>query len=285
VLTEFSDVSRHAAEYAAALSRQFGCRRIVLFHAYEVVLPVSSASVTGQLSYTVLEDIYDPENERVLREASWKGLTAEAERLKAFVDEGTVIEIAAEQTRLPAIINEAVARQGAGLVVMGISDRAGLDQWLFGGDALAAADQSPCPVLVVPMQAAPEPVTRVVLAYDLEKPDSGFPGKDFCALLDEFHADLRVVHVDKTALTEELGGPGGMPELRALLEPYRPVFDFIEHADTATGIIDYAERSQASLIAVVGRHHSFIGGLFHKSVTHQVARHTPIPVLVLHAGM
>ena len=49
----------------------------------------------------------------------------------------------------------------------------------------------------------------------------------------------------------------------------------------ADGILHAATELDSQLIVVLARPHTFLGGLFHRSVTAQVLRHSPVPVLVL----
>lgn len=285
VLTDFSEISRHAAEYACALSRQLNVRHIVLYHAYEIILPVSAgaASITGQLDYNVLTE-FSPQDEQLLRERSLQGLEAEKNRLSGEDGEDgedIMIECATDEIRLADSINDIAEKYNAGLVVLGISEKDGI---LFGSNAIGVVDGSKYPVLVVPLKAAIEPVSRIVFAYDLEPVDQTFPGAELKQLLDAFGAILKVVHVDKdhSGWVAEVAGPGGMPGLGQLLESYHPSFHFIENEDVVEGILLYAERNQASLILTIGKSHGFFKSLFHRSVMHKLAHHSSAPLLVIH---
>ncbi|MFD1469515.1 universal stress protein [Hymenobacter caeli] len=55
----------------------------------------------------------------------------------------------------------------------------------------------------------------------------------------------------------------------------------VRDASPADGILLMASELQAQLLVLLARPHSFLGGLFHRSVTAQVLRHSPVPVLVL----
>jgi nucleotide-binding universal stress UspA family protein len=49
----------------------------------------------------------------------------------------------------------------------------------------------------------------------------------------------------------------------------------------AEGLLHAADELNADLIVVLARPHTFLGGLFHRSVTARVLRQSPVPVLVL----
>ena len=54
-------------------------------------------------------------------------------------------------------------------------------------------------------------------------------------------------------------------------------------ADPATGILHAVADTQADLLVLMARPRSFLGELFHRSVTASVLRHCNIPVLLLPA--
>jgi nucleotide-binding universal stress UspA family protein len=283
VLTDFSEISLHAAEYACTLSRQLNVRHIVLYHAYQVIPPVSSGAeaITGQFNYNVVADSFSPEDARLLREGGLQGLEAEKKLLAAAAGDDIVIECATDEIRLADSINDIAEKYHAGLVVLGISEKEGLERILFGSTANGVVDGSKYPVLLVPLKAAIEPVRRIVFAYDLEKVDRKFPGAELKQLLDAFGATLKVVHVDKDHSGSEAGGPGSMPDLDPLLESYHPSFHFIENHDIVEGILHYAGENQASLILAIGKDQGFLKNLFHRRITHKLAYDTSTPLLVI----
>jgi nucleotide-binding universal stress UspA family protein len=284
VMTDFSDVSAHAAQYACALSRQLNSKRLVLYHTYEVFIPSAPSAVVGQESYNLLEDYYSPETDRLLKESSLQRLEEEKTQLMALVHPGTVIEYAAENMRLVDGINEAAMEYQASLVVIGTAPRAGMDRVFMENNVIEVADDCRYPVLIVPIDAPIEPITKIVFACDLEKVQEPSHGVKLKKLLDEFKASLMVVHVDKEQpkWAVEAAGPQGMTDLIHVLEAYSPTFDFVENNDIVAGITAYSEQHRASLILVIGKNHGFFRSLFHQSVTHHLAYQSHIPLLVVH---
>ena len=60
-------------------------------------------------------------------------------------------------------------------------------------------------------------------------------------------------------------------------------FHAVRHPSVVGGVLAEAARQDADLLVVVARRHSFLGSLFHHSVTAQLIGQSPIPVLVLPA--
>jgi hypothetical protein len=70
--------------------------------------------------------------------------------------------------------------------------------------------------------------------------------------------------------------------LHESLARYSPFYHYITDSDVVNGVIKFAVTEKASIIIVVARHYGFLNGLFHSSITHKIAYHTPIPLLILH---
>ena len=53
------------------------------------------------------------------------------------------------------------------------------------------------------------------------------------------------------------------------------------HDDYAQGVLAAVQDTKADLVIVLARERSYLGELFHRSVTAQLLAHCPVPVLVL----
>ena len=80
------------------------------------------------------------------------------------------------------------------------------------------------------------------------------------------HADMALESVRRTELFGDITG--------------NSLYEVREEAPT-DGILQAAAELKVQLIVLLARPHTFLGGLFHRSVTAQVLRHSPVPVLVL----
>lgn len=54
-----------------------------------------------------------------------------------------------------------------------------------------------------------------------------------------------------------------------------------EHDDYAQGVFAAVQDTKADLVVVLAREPSYLGELFHHSITAQLLAHCPVPVLVL----
>lgn len=123
---------------------------------------------------------------------------------------------------------------------------------------LIAADREPfvltTPVQHVLQQLLALPGTKLMVAHV----SSGVEDDEGCS------AALRAVQL--SGLVKGLA----TPELRGY-----------ENEDYATGLLAAVQDAQADLVIVLARERSYLGELFHHSVTAQLLAHCPVPVLVL----
>lgn len=89
------------------------------------------------------------------------------------------------------------------------------------------------------------------------------------------HQRARVVADAATAAITRTGPTIDLPP---------PKTQHLVHAFPAKGILQVAATGHFDLVVLIARPRSFLGALFHHSVTAQVLLHSPLPVLVLPAG-
>jgi nucleotide-binding universal stress UspA family protein len=281
VLTDFSDVAFHAAQYACVIGRQLGIKRIVLYHTYEIIVPAAPTAIIGQVNYG-MEGTYDPAYDRLLMETNLESMEKIKARLTGFAGSDAKIECGTGNTPLAGGINDIIEEYNAGLVVMGITGKDYVGKILIGSNAIRVADAASRPVLIVPQETVTGPVTRIVLACDLQNTPDALPVEGLEDILDGFNAPLMLVNVghgDAYANANEMANASG---LYSQLEKYSPSFDFIDNKDTVAGIMEFAGEQKASLVIAIRKDHGFFKELFQRSVTHQLAYHTSVPLLVVH---
>jgi nucleotide-binding universal stress UspA family protein len=154
--------------------------------------------------------------------------------------------------------------------------------------ALALLRTTPYPMLVMPeMQTAPPAPRRVLLAVDGEPFSLGAYSGEVRNLLDALPAAITVLHIVSPGRPDnypdqplEWARRAGLASDMAPLTRHRHV----SAPHPAEGILRVAATQDFDLLALVARPHSFLGRLFHHSVTAQVMLNSPIPVLVLPAS-
>jgi nucleotide-binding universal stress UspA family protein len=269
LLTDFSSTAFHAARYVAALSQQYHVKELVLFHAYEVLVPTPEIPVVVS-------------NNKPMYEDSVSKLQALQDKLQKYLYAGTIVRYRAEAGSLPSSINDIAREERAGLIVMGLTGKSKFEHLLSGNDSFRVPDESNYPVLLVPEWAIITPVERVVFACDLQEVTKTIPAASLKKILDDLHAELFVVNVDYRNSHFSAKTPLDQTALQKLLGNYHPSYYYIENKDLEKSILTFAAHHQASIILTIRKSHGFFQGLFHHSVTHHLAQQTPIPLLVLH---
>src|SRR5947209_6192144 len=156
---DFSEPSRRALEYAAALARWYGARLTMLHVVPATLPPLSSLAVTTSqgLEPHVRERLRVDLLEELKRFSPPEGKAVTAE---AVVREGdTAAEISRE------------TRAGADLAVLGTHGRSGVERGLLGSVTEKVLRKAACPVLTVPAHvegAARQPPAfeRILCAVD-----------------------------------------------------------------------------------------------------------------------
>ncbi|MGY2132501.1 universal stress protein [Hymenobacter sp. HD11105] len=265
VLTTFYPAAQRALHYADNLGSTLG-GRLVLLH-------VNRAS------------LYDP---YMFAGEAWR-----QQELELSAQTGAQLQQLAKQLHTPATVELATdllptvaqglgQRYPAALFVVGLSDADTPSIERLCATALELLRAAQQPVLVVPRSTrAASPPRRVLLAADQEAftlPTAAAVNE----LLRGLGAELTVAHVSTVEddagcaqalqAVEASGLAMGLPtvNLRGYL-----------HLSPAAGLLEAIVDAQADLLIIVARSRTYLGELFHRSVTAQVLGNCTVPILIL----
>jgi nucleotide-binding universal stress UspA family protein len=259
VLTDFSEASAYAASYACILARQLNASNIVLYHTYKaVVTPGESVVYTG--------------DEDSLRHVAVDALIGLSASLAEQVPEGCDLRYQAT-TRTLDEINTIIEDEHADLIIMGTTGKGKIESFVAGSHAIIVCETSEVPVVLVPAHVSMDPVSALVFACDMKETDT-LPKAQIDKLLRDFHVQLSVLHVNN-------GRKAADNTLDEWLHHHTPQYHEVENEDTGKGILDFASGTPGSLILLVAKKHGFPSGLFHKSITKQLAFESMTPLLVI----
>ena len=97
----------------------------------------------------------------------------------------------------------------------------------------------------------------------------------------KFKAEIIIVNINKNSESLSAKSAASGINLHHDLESVNHNFVFCDNENTAEGIKESVHKYDADLTVMISRHHSFFGGLFHKSATKEVAYSIDTPLLVL----
>lgn len=274
ILTDFSETAFRAAEYACQLVDALQVNKVILYHAYQNVfvgtdLPSSTLAVERQVYMDSME-----------------ALGMLHDRLKPLLGNDVKIELLAKDTALfPDVINALCRQEDTGLIVMGASGKSGIEKMIMGSTTSQMLKTSEFPVLMVPHEALiGRGISRIVFSADL-KDYSALPVNLLHQFLQAFPAELHIVNVmpeKREQYSPEM--EESITKLHAALDKYNAAFHYIQGDDIVEHILSFAKQHHASLIIAVPRKHGLLDGIFHKSVSRQLAAHDDqVPLLALPA--
>lgn len=266
VLTDFYRPADHALAYADGLAIAIG-GRLVLLHVHR-------------------DAILDPEQ----LSGTLADLDTEAiNQAFASLERGLAAPVVAEigHGRLVEAVERAIRQHQPTLIVLGRTDAGTTPDELLTPLALALMRAAPYPLLLVPETLTAPPVPRrVLLAVDGEPFSLGAYVGEVRCLLGALSAAITVLHVVPPGSTDgypdqplELVQRAGLAGELTLLTRHRRV----SAPHPGEGILQALVAGGVDVVALIARPRSFLGRLFHRSVTAQVLLHSPIPVLLLPA--
>ncbi|MBZ4187894.1 universal stress protein [Niabella beijingensis] len=279
-LTDFSENAQHAVQYALTLAAAWRAG-LYLLHTYEPpVLFQADASggvapegAPGLLNYTLMM-----EQSEALAEASTQKINALKEAISASHPD---IAVTAQVTEgfLGDVANDLTEKAAIDLVLMGIKGKSGLEKILIGSNAIKAIEGIQAPLLIVPENADNVLPVKIALASDLELLSEGT-----IAALEQFFnglpvADLLIVNVNMNP--SDPVNQEKVSAIKAQLQAFNPVIHFLEAQHVETGLETFVAENGISLLVFIHHERSWVGQLFHKSVSKQIAWNTNIPVLRL----
>jgi nucleotide-binding universal stress UspA family protein len=292
---DFSDSSRHALAHAAAAASWYEAPLTVL-HVFSNV-PVFD--VAPALGVTAMPPV-------AVRELDREAMLTALRNFAAPVVGTATTEVQLTEAPDPRTeILEQASAMGAGLLVMGTHGRSGFDHLLLGSVTEKVVRKAPCPVLVVPRQAAEAPVTgappfkRILCAVDFS-PTSLHALSYALDLAQEADARISLLHVieippelGEFPLAKDVNINGiraaseaeYLQRLRALIPPeartYCTVATQVSEGRAHREILRAAAEEKADLVVMGVHGRGAVELLLFGSNTNAVLRSAACPVLVV----
>jgi nucleotide-binding universal stress UspA family protein len=286
---DFSDISQHAVEHAAAIAHWYEAR-LTLLHVF-ANLPAMDVPPL------------------VLEDADRERLTVALRRMAARVPAGVALDFRVEQAEY--VHNEIlgqVAATHADLLVLGTHGRSGFQRVFLGSVTEKVIRSAPCPTLVVPRRAsgvdpgAPVQFRRILCAVDFS--DSSIAAVALAmTMAEEADAHLKLLHV--VEIPPELGENAIAPDfnvdriraaaeadarrrLRELVPEQARTYCTVE-TEVVEGrayrqILRHATEGDADLLVMGVHGRGAIDLLVFGSTTHHVIRAATCPVLIVRAA-
>lgn len=269
VPTDFSAASKNAAFYAVDFAKAIHAD-LILLHSVSIPIAIAEVQTTSETIDLLEEDA--EESIKQLKDALTEH-SAGAVNIATTVTIGGLLN----DINNAANINETIA------IVMGVNGSGGTERLILGSNSMAAMRDLEYPVLIVPCDAKFTKIKKVGVAWDLKNIAEIMPAKDIKRLLDAVNGELHFIYVSTSFDPHKPKTFPSAGSLQATFSAYDPKFHFASGHTIEEAIADSAVQNQIDLLITIPINHGFIGSMFHRSVSKEIALHLPIPIMALHA--
>jgi nucleotide-binding universal stress UspA family protein len=270
---DFSETSRNAARYAAYLSTLVPDAHLILYNVFDSL-------EYGSDSSPLATDSEEDAGRKAIME-----LALESVRTEISPITGARITLVAEEShRFLDTLEKYVNNNNIQLIIMGITGSTRLGQIFMGSNTLNLIKRGTVPVIIVPPHAHSESAKNVMLLTDFKDIENTIPITTVKSVLDLFKPRLHIVNVDHehyVQVTEEYKAQRS--KLESLLKDYSPEFYFIRLFDFMDAINQFVVDNKIDLILTFPRKHSFLSNVFKTTNTTQLAYHSHVPIVAIHA--
>jgi len=270
---DFSETSKNAARYAAHLSTLVPDAHLILYNVFDSLEYGSDSSPLGT-----------DEEEDAGRHTIMELALASVKTDISGITNARISLVAEESNRFLDTLENYVKNNDIQLIIMGITGATRLGQIFMGSNTLNLVKRGLVPVIIVPPHAHSESAKNVMLLTDFKDIETTIPIDTVKTVLNLFNPRLHVVNVDHehyVQVTDEYKKE--RTKLEQILQEYRPEFYFIRLFDFMEAINQFVMDNKIDLILTFPRKHSFLTNIFKTTNTTQLAYHSYVPIVALHA--
>jgi len=270
---DFSETSKNAARYAAHISTLVPDAHLILYNVFDSLEYGSDSSPLGT-----------DEAEDAGRHAIMELALASVKTEISGITNARITLVAEESNRFLDTLEKYVSNNNIQLIIMGITGATRLGQIFMGSNTLNLVKRGLVPVIIVPPHAHSESAKNVMLLTDFKDIENTIPIGTVKTVLDLFNPRLHVVNVDHehyVQVTDEYKAE--RTKLEGILQEYKPEFYFIRLFDFMDAINQFVADNKIDLILTFPRKHSFLTNVFKTTNTTQLAYHSHVPIVAIHA--
>jgi nucleotide-binding universal stress UspA family protein len=272
VLTDFSDRAKSAAEYAMHMAIKIKAN-IFLCHAL---------GVTEQLTYPV-------EDHLILRNQTIKRLREIGMHLHQMLsnEKQTVtfcpsISYINDLDMLTEAARRVVHEKIIDLVIIGSSKPKGLSKFFMGSHTSDILDNINCPVLIVPEQTTYRGIRNMTYATDLTFNNTKVISY-LAHLAKSFGAEISVKHISPLDLPLSRAEKAVEYSIIEQMDEdnIKLSYNTIKGDNVPKGLMEISDSEKVDILTLVHKRYDFFEGLFHSSISKQLAHSTKVPLLVM----
>ena len=270
VPTDFSDCADRALEFAATLAKKVS-GEIYLIHVHSDEGEYSGLRTSGEWQ-SVIATPEIPPMIGLLKETK---IMMEEIKKKPFM-EGIPVHDNIEVGHPGIMINEAAEKYNADFIVMGTQGAKGLAGFFVGSTAEKVVQNAVLPVLSIKERFTTQP-EQIVFASDFSEESGRVFGfiKEFAAI---YNAKLNLLEVDTPGRDKRTGD---LKNFHATYDGVDYPVDSFKDVSKEAGILHYAKKINADLIAIGTHGRHGLSRFFNPSVSEDLVNHAFCPVLTV----
>ena len=277
LLTDFSTRAHSASEYALQMALKLKAN-ILLCNALEII---ESAPMAEQIAWPIADHL-------ALKQESLADLKEIVRRMKESIPAESAsgfkprISCISDFGKLSVVVSDIIKDKGVDLVMMGSHKSNGLSRFLFGSHTHDVLDNIKCPVLLVPESLKFNGIRLITYATDLTFSDSKVL-KYLSEIAVACDSEILVSHISPYGLPDIDSEKVVKHSVYESLPPDHPkiLYKNIKGANISKELLQITGSGKADLLTLVHKQYGFFEGLFHSSVSKQMANNSKIPILVL----
>ena len=262
--TDFSMLSRKAAEYAISLSSKIDAE-FILLHCDNVPRP--SYSFVNKLDDILRQEAVNTGNELIESIKTSTGIDAKMSCDFTFGDPIQVLESYCEKHDID-------------LIVMGTKGETVVKNRIFGSVAAGVLEHVSCPTLFVPSNAETQIPENIAFATDLTNIDEEIP--DLIEFAQAFNSTIDVVHIYPDVIDPSTFDTESTKlELIAKTSYPNITFSAVMDDDIIAGLDKFIESDNPDLVAMFTYKSGVLEYLFNTSYSEKMAMHSTTPLLIM----
>lgn len=267
---DFSDVARHALDFAADLAQRTSGCEVTVINVIEQPTP-DTIKTMGIVDYDPMANVY---LKQLIQTVKGKMDTLMAD--STFKDIKLNYKVVLGQPFKE--ISEEIATKGIELVVMGTYGASGAEEFFVGSNAERMVRRAKCPVITINQATTATSIKNIVLASDFHEVPDAFI-KHVKSLQKLFGAHFKLVKINTPAsFTTSRHDRKQMENFVKTHQLSDCTFESYNYTNEEDGIIAFAEDINADLIALGTHQRKGIGHFLSGSIAEDVVNHAKVPV-------
>lgn len=280
VLTDFSEASLRAAEWALLLAQR-GHTNLTLFHSYQGLEAIPYQTYGKRyLEPDRIVRLGQKSRNTLLEFAEHVAQKAESSGRGEFTP---FIQVEFAEGDLSDNIQQLTLKNDIELVVMGATNKTSWGHVLMSSNIAGVVKKTAKPVLVVPIESVPRQVNRATFAVNFDSIE--LPAlHNLVHLAGLFKFDLEIVDVIKASETAVTKGRTFMEKLRRKNSLFSMNYRTLKGKSIVSRLYQQCRRKTTDLLAVTHHQYYCLQQLFNKNTTRDALYELKLPLLIFPSG-